>query len=218
MDSNTSKQSFEDNNLKTLWVLLSALGLLIIVGTAGFFFFSPDKKGEELKPQLASTTLVPKDKTEEFDPIEWSRESDQYPGLTEDDKDQIDVEVVTEDKTVPKVPAPAVSEVKPEPKKVVKVQEPAYKEITVQVYWIQVGSYSSLTKAENVSSYLKGKGLTSTVQSKEVNGNAVYRVRIGAFNTKEEADKFSTQVKALNGYEESFVIQSGMVKKVPVKS
>jgi len=216
MDSLNKKQSSEDNNLKTLWVLLSALGLLIIVGSAGFFFFSPDKNSEDLKPQLAATTLVPKEKTEEFDPIEWSRESDEYPGLVEESENFIDVEVVTEDEKAAPVTVPVVPEVKPAPKAVVK--EPVYKEVTVQVYWIQVGSYSSLTKAESVSTYLKDKGLSSTVQSKEVDGNPVYRVRIGAFNTKEEAEKFTGQVKALKGYEASFVIQSPMVQKILVNS
>jgi hypothetical protein len=87
MDNNKN-QSREDNNLKTLWVLFSALGLLIIVGTAGFFFFSPDKQGGEIKPVLAATTLVTQEKVEEFDPIAWSRESDEYPGLEEKSEKQ----------------------------------------------------------------------------------------------------------------------------------
>lgn len=211
-----------DNHLKTLWVLLSALGLLIIVGTAGFFFFSPDKNTETLKPALAATTLVP-EKTEEFDPIELARDSDEVPGMMDKAEDAIDIELVDADSTelesreevVVSVPVSAAPVVKAP---VIKAPEPQFKDVTVQVFWIQVGSYSSLTKAESVSDSLKSRGLTTTVQSKNVGGNAVFRVRIGAFNTKAEADKFSVQVKGLEGYEESFVIQSSMIKKVPVNS
>jgi cell division protein FtsN len=213
MDSIKS-QSRDDNNLKTLWVLLSALGLLIIVGTAGFFFFSPDRTGEELKPVLASTTLVTQEEVEEFDPIEWSRESDEYPGMEESAEDLIDVEILTEE-VLPEVEEPVVVVETPV---VPKVKAPVYKEVSQLVYWIQVGSYSSMTKAETVSAFLKEKGLSSTVQTKNVDGSARYRVRIGAFNTKEEAEKFSIQVKELKGYEESYVIQSVIVKKVLVNS
>jgi DedD protein len=210
-----------NNNLKTLWVLLSALGLLIIVGTAGFIFFSPDKNTDELKPVLAATTLVP-EKTEEFDPIELARDSDEVPGLMEKPEDSIEIEFVDADSADEEAAeaekAEEAEEAVAPAAPVIKAPELQYKDITVQVFWIQVGSYSSLTKAESVSDYLKSKGLTATVQSKNVEGKAVFRVRIGAFNTKEEAEKFSVQVKGLEGYEESFVIQSPMTKKVPLNS
>jgi cell division protein FtsN len=218
MTNTSANAAADDNTLKTLWVLLSALGLLIIVGTAGFFFFSPDKGTEELKPQLAATAIAPQEKEapEEIDPIKLLRESDEYPGLEEEgDEIAVELEVLPEDT------APAAEETvsKPEPAPVVQApvpEPPRYKEVTVQAYWIQVGSYSSMTKAESVSAYMKEKGMSSTVQTKKVDGNAVFRVRIGAFNTKEEAEKFSSQVKSIKGYEESFVIQSPLVKKVPI--
>jgi len=219
MEQNETNTAVDDSTLKTLWVLLSALGLLIIIGSAGFFFFSPDKAIDDGKPVLAATALVePQKQADEFDPIEWSRESDEYPGLEEEDA--IDVELVAPDEAsepeVVEAPEPAAAEQAPPVKPAVK--EPSYKEVTVQVYWIQVGSYSSLTKAESVSDYMAEKGLNSTVQTKNVDGKAVFRVRIGAFNTKEEAEKFSTQVKTIDGYEESFVIRSGLVKRIPVNS
>lgn len=212
---NQENNSPENNNLKTLWVILSALGLLIIVGSAGFFIFSPDKNTDELKPVLAATTLVP-EKTEEFDPIELSRDSDELPGLIEQADDSIEIELVDSESLVEEaiVVEKPVAPASP----VIKAPEAKYKDVTVQVFWIQVGSYSSLTKAETVSDYLKTKGLTATVQSKDVEGRAVFRVRIGAFNTKEEADKFSIQVVGLKGYEDSFVIQSSMTKQVPLNS
>ena len=107
------------NPLKTLWVLLSALGLLIIVGIAGYFFFSPDKEEDALKPVLAATTAVPAETPEEFDPIEWARKSEEYPEMIneENQEDSFIVELVTEDEaakapeTVPEAavaaPAPA---------------------------------------------------------------------------------------------------------------
>ena len=220
------QENNSDSNLKTLWVILSALGLLIIVGAAGFMFFSPDKGTEELKPALAATTIVPREQ-KEIDPIALSRGTEEVPGILELPADQIEIEVLGSDDPEPVLvieePEPAAEPVKPAPVQpaapvAVKPAEPEYKDVTVQVFWIQVGSYSSLTKAESVSSYLGSKGLTSTVQSRNVEGKAVFRVRIGAFNTKAEAEKFSDQVKNLEGYEQSYVVQAPMVKKVPVNS
>ena len=213
----------EDNPMKTLWVLLSALGLLIVVGVAGFFFFSPDKQSGELKPVLAATTPLTVETPEEFDPIEWARQSEEYPELAEEEgsDDSFIVELVTEDEA-----EPAVEEVKPMETAVLPVQTPApvkpvepapvYMDVKVTVFWIQVGSYATMTKAESVSTYLQDKGLNSTIQVKAIDGATRYRVRIGAFNSKAEADKFNSQVQSLDGFEQSYVVQSSMTKQVRV--
>jgi len=227
MEMENNKKIQEENPLKVLWVLLSALGLLIVVGTAGFFFFSPGRESGEVKPTLAATTLIPAEKAEEFDPIEWARESETYPDMSdaEEQDDAFIVELITEEeaeaapepvKPVPEAvvkPAPVKPAPEPEPE-----PQPVYRDEKVQVYWIQVGSYGTMTKAESVSSFLKEKGLSTAVQTRAVDGVTRYRVRIGAFNTKEEADKFNGQVRTIRGFEESYVVQSYITKKVPVGS
>ncbi len=215
MEMEKKKNSLEDNSIKTLWVLLSALGLLIIVGVAGVFFFSPDKSQGEIKPALAATTALPAESPEEFDPIEWARKSEEYPVLQEENTLEEDfiVELVAEDEAPPETPAAAAAPME-KPAPVVTAPEPVYKDVKVTVYWIQVGSYTTMTKAETVSSFLKDKGVNSTIQVKAVDGSTRYRVRIGAFNSKAEAEKFNTQVRSLDGYEQSYVVQSTITRQI----
>ena len=217
MEMEKKKNSLEDNSIKTLWVLLSALGLLIIVGVAGVFFFSPDKNQGEIKPALAATTALPAESPEEFDPIEWARKSEEYPELQEENPEEEDfiVELVTEDEIPVEKPEPVAAPVE-KPAPVESESEPVYKDVKVTVYWIQVGSYTTMTKAETVSTYLKDKGVNSTIQVKAIDGATRYRVRIGAFNSKAEADKFNTQVRSLDGYEQSYVVQSTVTKQIEV--
>jgi len=97
---------------------------------------------------------------------------------------------------------------------VVKKQETM--KISVTVYWIQVGSYNDLIKAEDVRDYLLTKDISSEIQTKSVDGKTYYRVRIGAFQSKGEADRFLEPIKNMKNFEESYVVQTTMIKEVPV--
>ncbi|MBI9100334.1 MAG: SPOR domain-containing protein [Spirochaetaceae bacterium] len=125
---------------------------------------------------------------------------------------------VTEETNVIEVPAPAVA-VKPKenqepPVPVVKKQQTM--KVSVTVYWIQVGSYNDMTKAEEVRDYLQTQNISSEIQTKSVSGKTYFRVRIGAFQTKGEADRFLDPIKTMKNFEESYVVQTTMVKEVPV--
>ncbi len=96
--------------------------------------------------------------------------------------------------------------IKPKPKK--------QKLITVKAYWIQVGSFSSSAQAGKSVEMLKERGLSSRVVLKTVNGKSVYRVRIGAYESKDEADKFCDEVKKIDGFSESYVSESTTQKYV----
>jgi cell division protein FtsN len=72
-------------------------------------------------------------------------------------------------------------------------------------YWIQTGSYKSQSKAEELVTLLEGKGLGSRVFSYASNGDTFYRVRVGPYSNKGEADKFLTLVKQVQGLELSYI-------------
>jgi len=116
-----------------------------------------------------------------------------------------------------------VTPVKPaeRPKPVETVPAPKVQEtrkISVTVYWIQVGSYRDLTKAEEVRTFLLGRDISSEIQTRSVDGSTYYRVRIGAFQSKGEADKFLDPIKNMKNFEESYVVQTTMVREVPVNN
>jgi cell division protein FtsN len=72
-------------------------------------------------------------------------------------------------------------------------------------YWIQTGSYKSQGKAEELVALLQGKGLGSRVFSFASNGDTFYRVRVGPYSNKGEADKFLALVKQVQGLESSYI-------------
>jgi|GEM_PF-462410 len=76
-------------------------------------------------------------------------------------------------------------------------------------YWIQTGSYKSQDKAEELAALLSGKGLSARLFS-YASGNATYyRVRIGPYGNKDEADKFLSIVKQIQGLESSYLSMVG---------
>jgi len=76
-------------------------------------------------------------------------------------------------------------------------------------YWIQTGSYKSQTKAEELSALLSGKGLSARLFSFTSGGSTYYRVRIGPYGNKDEADKFLSIVKQIQGLESSYLSMVG---------
>ncbi len=72
-------------------------------------------------------------------------------------------------------------------------------------YWIQTGSYKSQDKAEELVAQLGGKGLNGRVFSYSAKNETFYRVRVGPYSNKGEADKFLALVKQVQGLEASFI-------------
>jgi len=72
-------------------------------------------------------------------------------------------------------------------------------------YWIQTGSYKSQSRAEELVALLESKGLGSRVFSYAAKGDTFYRVRVGPYSNKGEADKFLALVKQVQGLESSYI-------------
>ncbi|MEW5691987.1 MAG: tetratricopeptide repeat protein [Candidatus Hydrogenedentota bacterium] len=66
-------------------------------------------------------------------------------------------------------------------------------------YIIQIGSFKEIIKAENLQNELKNKGIESYIETINVRNETYYRVRIGFFDSKEEANEFIIE-KGLEGW------------------
>lgn len=212
----------ENQKSPTLWVLLSALGVLAAALTAGLFLFQP-LSADPLRPSLA----IGRPATEDlgFDPIAWAREDAEFPPLDEGETppEAFVVEIDPNGEVEATTPADAVEAVEtvvetvpvsvetapPEPVK------PAVREVRENAYWVQVGSWSSSAKAETVRNDLTDRGLPAAVQVREVNGETRYRVRIGAFDYNDEAESYAVRVRALPDYSGSFVVQAPVTRRIP---
>jgi cell division protein FtsN len=76
---------------------------------------------------------------------------------------------------------------------------------TVTEYWIQAASFTSRSRAEDLQRSLVEKGLSSLITIKEIDGTPYFRVRIGPYNAKTEADGWLVKVRQMAGCEEAYV-------------
>jgi DedD protein len=75
-------------------------------------------------------------------------------------------------------------------------------------FWVQAGSYSTRDRADKVKKTLDDKGITSIITNQEINGQTYYRVRVGPYTSRNEADYWLVMVKSIEGFEGSQVWES----------
>jgi DedD protein len=73
---------------------------------------------------------------------------------------------------------------------------------------VQTGSFSTVARAEAVKDTLSAKGITSLVENREVQGKTYFRVRVGPYTSKNEADYWLALIKSIHGFEESLVFKT----------
>ena len=77
--------------------------------------------------------------------------------------------------------------------------------VRVTLYWIQAGSYLSRSRAEEANVALGKTGVTGRITSANISGETYYRVRIGPYEAKAEADKFLDWLKDIDSFEGSYI-------------
>lgn len=241
-DNNKEKRDLKVST-QTLIVLLSVLCVLAVTAFFGYTVIGPDKEVREDRKVVAEfpveeETDTPIDFTEaetntlleepeedegtfaattadgvktEEDPENLKSVADEEEKKSVKTTDKKDIPLPGSRTVVNKTTKPTTTQAPV--KKPVK-KKPQEKVIDVKGYWIQVGSFSTKAKASQTVTLLKGKGLSSRIELKTVNGKTVYRVRIGAYETRGEADKFCERVKSIKGFEDSYVSETWMKKTV----
>ena len=81
-------------------------------------------------------------------------------------------------------------------------------------YWIQTGSYKSQTRAEELATALEGQGLAGRVFSYTSGPQTYFRVRVGPYTNKGEAEKFLASVRRIQGLEASYISMVGTAGKL----
>jgi cell division protein FtsN len=81
-------------------------------------------------------------------------------------------------------------------------------------YWIQTGSYKSQSRAEELATLLAGQGLSARVFSYAGKSATYFRVRIGPYASRGEAEKFLALVRQVQGLESSYISQVTSVKGI----
>jgi cell division septation protein DedD len=214
---------------KLLVIIISVSVFLAVILGVGLFWFYPKPKPVQDSPAASGPKT-------NFDPIEWVRTREDYPPIgpadpkaTEKKEDVIIVygEKKKEERIVRNVepkqaptPPPAQPRTQPTPlaKKEVPASapaqkaasaKPASKAVKTREFVIQVGSFSSRDKAEQAAKTLKEKGLAGAINSRTVNESQFYRLRLGPYANRNEAEKFLEWVKSVQGFQDSMIFETG---------
>ena len=212
---------------KLLWIVFAlATGFLVVVAAAFILFVPPAESSvadqgiaavdedifdvtEHLKNGDKPLALEPEEPAQEETSfvIGVTEDAEPEPASTESTKGETgSVEVpaqVPETKPAPepqevvRAPRPAPAPVKPAPPKTVRVTE----------YWIQAGSFTQRSSAERARESLKEKEFDSVIFTRNINGTEYFRVRIGPYRHKAEAEKFLSYVKNISSFEGSQIFE-----------
>lgn len=74
------------------------------------------------------------------------------------------------------------------------------------MYFVQVGAYVSTDDAEQQRAKLAMGGLKARITEREQAGRLMYRVRLGPFETREDAERMRDQTTA-SGYGEAALVR-----------
>jgi cell division septation protein DedD len=84
-------------------------------------------------------------------------------------------------------------------------KKPAKKTVLVTDYWIQAGSYSSKLNAERARTMLADRYLNAEIFTRGSGDSTTYRVRVGPYKSKAEADYWLGTVKTIKDFADSYV-------------
>lgn len=218
-----SKKEINDTKVSTdtLFVLLLVICGIAAIILVAYLLYNPHQGANDVVIRDIVVSGAVLDESENIESVEESLKNSY---LAEDKSiDELlptpEPEVITPEPVVEKAPIfksenKVVLKQTPVKTTIVKKSPKESKLITVKAFWIQVGSFSTSAQASKSVDLLKERGLSSRVVLKTVNGKSVYRVRIGAYESKAEADKFCDEVKKIIGFEESYVSETTTQKYV----
>jgi cell division protein FtsN len=87
--------------------------------------------------------------------------------------------------------------------------------VRVTEYWIQAGSFSSAARADEVSRRLGEQGLAPRTTTRDLNGKTHFRVRVGPYTSRAEAEKFLGWIRELKGFETSYISMVASRRSMP---
>lgn len=112
------------------------------------------------------------------------------------------------------VPTPAPREEPRRADSAPRPAAPAEQRVRVTEYWIQVISSPSRDRVEQARVRLQEQNLGSRITSIDHNNTTFFRLRVGPYTNKAEAEKFLEWVRAVDGFEESYISEEYPMRTV----
>ena len=111
----------------------------------------------------------------------------------------------------PSAPTPAP---RPAPTPRPTPTQPRTREVRVTEFWIQVIASPSRDRVEQARVRLEENGLRGRVTTRTVNDTVFYRLRVGAYDQREEAEQFLEWICRIDGFGESFISEEYPMRTV----
>jgi len=204
--------SSEQTGNSSLLAVLSILAILAISLVAGVLLMQ--EEGSEFESNAAFPSKAEEESPDEFDPISWAREDAEYPPLDEDEDlvtDYTEIKDASNDETPKSV---TVLETRRDELASAAPEKPAYqgeigqstaREVRENMYWVQVVATRAIVNAEKVRDDLAAMGLPVRVFTKGEGGSLIYRVRVGPFTHRNEADNSVSIIHEIDDFDDSYV-------------
>jgi DedD protein len=77
--------------------------------------------------------------------------------------------------------------------------------VKVDEFWIQAASFTSRGRADELKEALAEKGIAALISVKDISGKSYYRIRVGPYSVKAEADDWLSRLKGFPGCAEAYV-------------
>lgn len=72
-------------------------------------------------------------------------------------------------------------------------------------FWVQVGSFASRSRADALGQRLSNQGIVSRVTTRTAGAEVFFRVRVGPYASRVEAEKFLAWVQRVDGMDGSYI-------------
>lgn len=211
---------------KLLWIIFAlATGFLVIVAAA-FVLFVPPAETSLSSRDTAATEADLFDVTDYLkngeeplglEPETNDGETSFVIGIAEDesgsDAETADPAVADEASDLSSAENTEAVAVAPAPEPApAPTPKPAPRQVRVTEYWIQAGSFQARSSAEAARENLKEREFDSVIFTKSINGTDYFRVRIGPYKYKAEAEKFLGYIQKIDSFEGSQIFEVYQVK------
>ncbi len=215
--------SAESTRNPALVAVLSILGILSITLLAGLLLM---QKKENPGMPLGTALSVRQETVaaDDFDPISWARDGAEYPPLQVAEDTQGDFVadytgngVIPDDEPTEPVVTKQPAAISP-PSQPIAEPAPTFREVRENAYWVQVIASRNVSTAENIRDNLAKRGLPAHLMTQETGAEIVYRVRLGAFDTKDEAENYAGTMQKINGFADSYVTIAPVTRRIPVSN
>ena len=88
------------------------------------------------------------------------------------------------------------------------------REVRENAYWIQVLASRKISIAENLREKINSLGLSARIEVLNEANRQMYRVRIGAYDNKSEAEEYAKFLRRIEGLEDSYVAIAPVTRRI----